>query len=107
MPATVHAIKSQPRSEEFWDEELETLPRQELDALQLGLLREHLEFAARNSPYYRQSFREAGVTANETTSLADLRRLPFVNKQTLRERQTAAPLLGDLLAVDELEVVYV
>jgi len=107
MTATVHAIKAQPLSGEYWDEGLETLPRQELEALQLELLREHLDFASRNSPYYRQSFREAGVTASEVKSLDDLRRFPFINKQTLRERQTAAPLLGDLLAVNEREVVYV
>lgn len=107
MSATVHAIKTESLREEYWEPDLETLPRKELDALQLRLLREHLDFAARNSPYYRSSFRSAGVSANEIKSLADLRRLPFINKQTLRERQTAGPLLGDLLAVDEREVVYV
>jgi len=107
VSATVHALKSQHLSGEYWEPQLETLPRPELDKLQLRLLREHLDFAGRNSPYYRQAFRKAGVTAGAARSLEDLQQFPFISKQTLRERQTAQPLLGDLLAVDEREVVYV
>lgn len=107
MSATVHSIKSQSLTQEYWDAELETLPRQVLEALQLRLLREHVDFAARNSPYYRQSFRAAGVDAGSIKTLDDLRHFPYIHKQILRERQTAEPLLGNLLAVDEREVVYV
>lgn len=107
MTATVHAIKPLSQLQEYWDAELETLQRQELEALQLRLLREHLDFAARKSPYYRQLFRAAGVGGGSLQSLADLQRFPFINKNLLRQRQTEAPLLGDLLAVDEREVVYV
>jgi phenylacetate-CoA ligase len=107
MTATVHVLNPPSRSLEYWDEELETLPRQDLETMQLRLVREHLDFAARNSPYYRQSFRAAGVEGESVKSLHDLRRFPFINKQTLRERQTATPLLGDLVAVPEREVVYV
>lgn len=91
----------------YWDAAIETLPRHELDKLQLRLLQEHLQFAAANSAYYRQSFQEAGVAVDHVASLDDLARFPFINKQTLRERQTAGPLLGDLLAVSEQDVVYV
>jgi len=107
MSATVHAINPQSIAQEYWDGGLETLPRKELEALQLRLLRDHLDFAARNSPYYRQLFRAAGVDAGSVKSLDDLHQFPFINKNLLRERQTAVPILGDLLAVDEREVVYV
>jgi len=94
-------------NDQYWDEAIETLPRHELDKLQLRLLREHLQFAAENSAYYRQSFQDAGVAVDRVASLDDLSRFPFINKQTLREQQTAAPLLGDMVAVPEQDVVYV
>lgn len=91
----------------YRDATLETLPRPELEELQLRLLREHLDFAGRNAPYYRDTFRAAGVRPEGLRSLADLGAFPCIDKRVLRERQQAAPLLGDLLAVPEREVVYV
>lgn len=40
-------------------------------------------------------------------SLSDLRAFPFVNELVERERQLAAPLLGDMVAVPERDVVFV
>ena len=45
----------------FWDEELETLPREELEKRQLEDLKEIVKFAYENAPYYKRSFDEAGV----------------------------------------------
>lgn len=94
-------------NDRFWDAAIETLPRHELDKLQLRLLKEHLQFAAEKSAYYRQTFQEAGAAVERVATLNDLAWFPFINKQTLRERQTAATLLGDLVAVPEQDVVYV
>ncbi|AMV70558.1 phenylacetate--CoA ligase [Desulfuromonas carbonis] len=90
----------------YRDAELETLPRPQLEALQLKLLREHIAFASEHSPWYRQAFRASKVGAASLGSLDDLRHFPFISKQVQRERQQAVPLLGDLLAVPEAEVVY-
>jgi len=91
----------------YWDSAVETLARPELEALQLSALRDHLDHAYRGSRWYRRAFDAAGVAPGEIRSLADIVRLPFVDKALLRDRQLAAPLLGDLAAVDEREVVYV
>lgn len=91
----------------YWNQEIETLPRRELEALQLRKLRQHLDFAYRNAPYYKAAFDAAGVLPEDLKSLADLRAFPFVNKLVERERQLAAPLLGDMLAVPEKDVVFV
>ncbi|MEO0036058.1 MAG: hypothetical protein RLZZ501_2081 [Pseudomonadota bacterium] len=91
----------------FWAPTLETQSRAEWRALQLDLLKRHLAHAEAGSPYYRASFRAAGVGAESVRSLDDLRRFPFLDKRILRERQQAAPLLGDIAAVPESEVVYV
>ncbi len=91
----------------YWNESIETLPREALEQLQLTRLRNHLVFAYENSPYYRDAFIQAGVNPYEFTSLADLRAYPFVDKKVERTRQLAKPLLGDMLAVPEQDVVYV
>ncbi|WP_079434117.1 phenylacetate--CoA ligase family protein [Zoogloea sp. LCSB751] len=91
----------------FWDEALETQSRADWDALKLQLLQKHLHHAYYNSPFYRASFDAAGVHPEEVRSLDDIRRFPFINKQTLRERQLAVPPFGDLVAVPERDIVYI
>ena len=103
------SLKAVPREDagDFWDRSIQTMPRPELEGQQLRLLRQHLDFASHNSPWYGRTFRDAGVSAADLRSLDDLRQFPFVDKQAIRESQQAAPLLGQLLAVPEREVVYV
>src|SRR6266508_1918811 len=91
----------------YWDEEIETLDREHLEAYQFRLLRRHLEHAYEGSPYYRSAFGVAGVAPGDVKAFADLARFPFIDKAILRDRQLAAPLLGDVAAVPEREVVYV
>ena len=91
----------------YWNEEIETLSRRELEALQRDRLASHLQLAYAMSPYYRGAFDAAGVKPEDLLTLADLRKFPFTNKHIERERQVAAPLLGDMTAVTEDEVVFV
>ena len=91
----------------YWNEKIETLSRPRLEKLQLKKLRAHLAFAYDNSPWYKKSFDEAGVGPKDLKTLADLRRFPFINKKIERDRQLAAPLLGDMVAVSERDVVFV
>ena len=62
----------------------ETLPREELEALQLRRLRDLCDRVYANVPFYRKRFDEAGVTPADIKSLADLKLLPFTEKQDLR-----------------------
>lgn len=66
-----------------WDPEMETMDGTELRSLQLKRLRETLERCGR-SPFYREWFREAGFDPTEASSLEDIRRLPCMDKNTLR-----------------------
>lgn len=91
----------------YWDGRLETQSRADWQALQLRLLQRHLRHAYEGSPFYKASFDAAGVFPDALKSLADLRRFPFITKQTLRERQQAVPPFGDLLAVPERDIVYI
>src|SRR5512144_2843520 len=95
-----------PGERRYWEEAIETLDRSSLEAYQLGLLREHLAHAYERSPYYRSAFDGAGVSLGDVRALDDLSRFPFVTKAILRDRQLAVPLLGDVAAVPERDVVY-
>jgi phenylacetate-CoA ligase len=69
----------------YFNEEFETLPRPELQALQLQRLQQVLERVYRNVPFYKQSFDSVGIAPCDIKSLADLRRLPFTTKQDMRD----------------------
>jgi len=65
--------------------ELETLPREALEAVQLRRLQSAVERVYTMVPFYRNKFKEVGVTPADIKSLDDLRRLPFTTKQDLRD----------------------
>lgn len=90
----------------YWDEKIETLSRSEIEKLQEEELKEILDFAYRNSVYYKESFDTAGVKPSDFKTLSDISKFPFTNKQIQRERQLKKPILGDMIAVSEEDVVY-
>jgi phenylacetate-CoA ligase len=59
--------------------------KEELAAIQLAGLKWTVRHAWEGSPFYRKRLTEAGVTPDEIKSLDDLKRLPFVTAQDLRE----------------------
>ena len=66
--------------------EYETMPREALEAIQLRRLQTMVERVYANVPFYRDKFKESGVTPSDIKSLDDLKRLPFTTKQDLRDR---------------------
>ncbi|MBE7500163.1 MAG: phenylacetate--CoA ligase [Verrucomicrobiales bacterium] len=68
----------------YWQAEIETMPRPELEALQLRRLQEVVRRVATTVPFYRQALAEAGVSPDDIRSLADARRLPFTTNADLR-----------------------
>lgn len=63
---------------------IEIASRDEIEALQLERLRWSLNHAYSNVPFYKDSFDKAGVHPDDLTSLADLARFPFTQKDDLR-----------------------
>uniref|UniRef100_I2Q1I2 Phenylacetate-coenzyme A ligase n=1 Tax=Desulfovibrio sp. U5L TaxID=596152 RepID=I2Q1I2_9BACT len=68
----------------IFDMDIETLPREDLEALQLKRLKTLCERVYANVAFYRRAFDEAGVKPADIKSLADVRYLPFTEKQDLR-----------------------
>ena len=65
---------------------VEAMSRSEAAAMQTALLREFVDTAARTSKVHAEAFSSAGVTADHISGLEDLRRLPVLEKETLRAR---------------------
>ncbi len=63
----------------------ETMPREDLESIQLRRLKTTLERAYASVPFYRKQCDDASVTPSEIQSLADLARVPFTTKQDLRD----------------------
>ncbi len=78
----MHTLGRPPIENHIRDRE-ETLPRDELAALQLARLRDVVARVA-NVPFYREAFALRGITPKRMRSLDDLRRLPFTTKDDLR-----------------------
>jgi phenylacetate-CoA ligase len=94
-------------SGKFWNEELETLPREKLEELQLESLKEELAFAYENSPYYKRTWDAVGINPSDVKTLSDLAKFPFIDKKTQRDTQGVGSFLGELAAVPEEDVVFV
>jgi phenylacetate-CoA ligase len=84
----------------YWNPRHETMPRDDLDALQLRRLRELVGRAIRAVPWQAERLRAAGISGpDDLSSLDDLRRIPFMTRDEWMESQAARPPYGDLLAL--------
>jgi phenylacetate-CoA ligase len=82
----------------YWNPRHETMPREQLDALQLHKLRRTLEWAEKQVPYHAERLSRAGVSAQDVRTLDDLRRLPFMTRDEWMDAQLQQPPYGPILA---------
>ena len=68
----------------IWSKE-ETMPREELEVLQLERLKETVKRVYDKVPPYRKKMEEANVKPEDIKTLKDLAKLPFVTKQDMRD----------------------
>ena len=69
----------------IWDAKHETIDRESLEALQYRRLDEMLARVYARVPFYRAQLDEAGFEPGSLSSLDDLRRLPFTEKNDFRD----------------------
>ncbi|MFL5066472.1 MAG: phenylacetate--CoA ligase family protein [Xanthobacteraceae bacterium] len=69
----------------MFDRLAETMPRDELAALQLARLQHTLQRAYDNVSHFRKSFDAAGVKPRDVKALGDIMRVPFTVKTDLRD----------------------
>lgn len=69
----------------IYDIDFETMPREGIEATQLKRLQATIERVYATVPFYKKAFDTAGITPADIKSLDDIQRLPFTNKQDLRD----------------------
>jgi len=91
----------------YWNPRHETMPRDELDALQLRKLKRLVEWTEAQVPYQSKKLHDAGVTADSITALDDLRRIPFLTREEWMQGQIDNPPYGPILAAPrEIAIRY-
>lgn len=68
----------------IWNSKYETMPRSELQELQLQRMKKILHHAYENVPFYRRVFDERDILPDDIHSFKDFRNLPFTNKADLQ-----------------------
>ena len=86
----------------YYQPDIETMSREDLEALQLERLQTLVKRVYQKIPFYKESFDKAGINPEDIKSLTDLTKLPFTVKQDMRD---AYPF--GLFAVPRKDVVRV
>ena len=69
----------------YYQQEIETMPYEQLRALQNERLVKQVQHVWDHVPYYRKKMEEKGVTPADIQGVEDLHKLPFLCKDDLRE----------------------
>ena len=84
----------------YWNPRHETMPREDLEALQVRKLRNLVDWADTAVPWQSKRLRDAGVTADSIQSLDELRRIPFLTREEWMQGQVEHPPYGPILAAE-------
>ncbi|MHA1431600.1 MAG: phenylacetate--CoA ligase family protein [Candidatus Freyarchaeota archaeon] len=96
-------------SRELWNPLVETMPREELEALQLKFIKSQVSYVYSNSSWHHKLYKEANVTPEDIQTIDDFKqKIPIYDKDDLREeqRKTGDPFSG-LCCVPREELVNV
>ncbi len=70
----------------FFQKDIETMPRQEIESLQLERLKKMVKYCYDNIGFYHKKLTEAGVMGGEKIkSLSDIQYIPFTTKDDIRD----------------------
>ncbi len=73
-------------SKNYYQPEIETMPVEQIQALQSKRLTEQVKFVYDNVKFYHDKMDEAGVKPEAIKGIEDLHKLPFINKNDLRDQ---------------------
>ncbi|HSC28871.1 MAG TPA: AMP-binding protein [Vicinamibacterales bacterium] len=84
---------------DYWNPRNETLPREDLAALQLLKLRRLCSWAQARSQFHRRRWEQARFDPGQLRTLDDLRRIPFMSREDWMAAQMEQPPFGTLPTV--------
>ena len=64
----------------MFQKDIETMPRNKIEELQLERLKWLVDYCMKNIPFYNKRLTEAGVTAEKIKSLKDIEYIPYTTK---------------------------
>ncbi|MBI4318148.1 MAG: AMP-binding protein [Chloroflexi bacterium] len=82
----------------YYNQETETAPRDQLEALQWRKLRSLLDTTFARNPFYQRKYASYGVVAQDIRDLGNISKLPFVTKAEFQEDQGEHPPFGTNLS---------
>ncbi|WGY01655.1 hypothetical protein QI633_24355 [Nocardioides sp. QY071] len=88
-------------------DEIETWDLPRLREHESSMLRRQLAHVQENSLFYREKMADAGVDLASVRTVADLRRVPFTDKEELRRSLADHPPLGAHLAVQAADLAQI
>lgn len=86
----------------MWNEKIESMPRDELEELQLKKLQATIKRAFNKIPYYNKRYIEAKVYPEDINTLKDIEKLPFLTKDDLRESYPYGLFAVDIKDIKEI-----
>lgn len=70
----------------FFQKEIETLPRKEIEAMQLTRLKHLVDHCYNNIPFYHERLGKVGITSGDKIkTLSDIQYIPFTTKDDIRD----------------------
>ncbi|MDD2620563.1 MAG: phenylacetate--CoA ligase [Syntrophomonadaceae bacterium] len=69
----------------IWNKEMECMPREEMEVLQLRRLKGALKYAYERSAVYKKKFDDIGFKPGDLKSISDLSKLPLTVKEDFRD----------------------
>lgn len=69
----------------FFQKDIETMPRAEIEKLQLERLQRLVKYCYDNVPFYHKRLGEAGVTPDKIKTLSDIKYIPLTTKADMRD----------------------
>ena len=69
----------------FFQKDIETMPRQEIEAMQLERLKWLVGYCIDNIPFHKERLTKAGVTPEKIKTLDDIKYIPYTTKEDIRD----------------------
>ncbi len=69
----------------FFQKDIETMPREKIEEIQLERLKWLVKYCSDNIPFYNKRLKEANVTADRIKTLSDIQYIPYTTKEDIRD----------------------
>ncbi len=80
-------IKNNHGDRQFWDETLETMPREQIREIQFTKLKKQVKYNYDNSIFYQRKFDAAGLKPGDIKTWDDFKKIPYMDKNEHRAAQ--------------------